>query len=607
MIAIENVSKSYGGQKLFTGVSFTIHPRERIGLCGRNGSGKTTLLRILAGEEEPDTGRVVFPREYRVGYLKQHHTWHFSTVVEELCHHIPGEEKPRYQAEKLLHGLGFSQEMITLSPDQLSGGYQMRLALACVLIAEPNLLLLDEPTNYLDIVSIRFLKNLLRGWKGELVVISHDRDFLDDIITHTLYIHRQRARKMEGETEKMYQQIALEEEVYEKTRIHEEKKRQQIELFISRFRAKARLASQAKSRARMLAKMEKKEKLEKLPELDFHFSYATTTAKILLEVENLSFGYDRPLFQKLSFRVEKGECVAVVGRNGQGKTTLLEVLRGNKKPWTGTISYHPQAVTHFFGQSEVDKLHPDHTIEEEILTAMENRDRTQARTIAGLMLFEGELAEKTLKVLSGGERHRVLLGKLLARPANLLLLDEPTNHLDMDATDALLAALDQFPGGIVLVTHNESFLRVLATKFIIFDEGKVRIFEGTYDDFLEKIGWAWETEDKKTPPQEVKKNTRQKRAEIVQEKSRLLRPLQKQLETLEQYIISLEEKKNHFHTLLLEASATSHAENLRIYGKSLKEIDEELQKAYEDYYNLATEVEEKQKWYEQKLEEIDSL
>ncbi len=607
MIAVENISKSYGGQKLFADVSFTIHPRERIGLCGRNGSGKTTLLRILAGEEEPDAGRVVFPREYRVGYLKQHHTWRASTAVEEVCQHIPGEEKPRYRAEKLLHGLGFTPEMMALAPSQLSGGYQMRLALACVLIAEPNLLLLDEPTNYLDIVSIRFLKNLLIGWKGELVVISHDRDFLDEIITHTLYIHRQRTRKMEGETEKMYQQIALEEEVYEKTRIHEEKKRQQIELFISRFRAKARLASQAKSRARMLAKMERKEKLEKLPELDFHFPYAETTAKILLEVENLSFGYERPLFQKLSFRVEKGECVAVVGQNGQGKTTLLEVLRGNKTPWTGTVSYHPQALTHFFGQSEVDKLHPDHTIEEEILMALEERQRTQARTIAGLMLFEGSLAEKTIKVLSGGERHRVLLGKLLARPANLLLLDEPTNHLDMDATDALLAALDQFPGGIVLVTHNESFLRVLATKFIIFDKGRVRVFEGTYDDFLEKIGWTWETEDKKTNTPEVKKNPRQKRAEIVQEKSRVLRPLQQQLEKLEHHIASLEEEKNRFTTLLMEASVASDAENIRVYGKSLKETEDKLHKAYEEYYALASAVEEKQKWYEQKLEEIERL
>ncbi|MFN4215807.1 MAG: ABC-F family ATP-binding cassette domain-containing protein [Brevinematales bacterium] len=604
MIAVENIAKSYGGQKLFSEVSFTIHPRERIGLCGRNGSGKTTLLRLFSGEEEVDEGRIVFPRDYRIGYLKQHLVWREKTALEEVRQHIPGEEKPAYEAEKLLHGLGFSHEMVGFSPSALSSGYQMRLALACVLVSKPDLLLLDEPTNYLDILSIRFLKNLLLGWKGEMIIISHDRDFLDEVITHTLYIHRQRIRKMEGKTEKMYTQIALEEEVYEKTRIHEEKKRQQIELFISRFRAKARLASQAKSRQRMLAKMERKEKLEKLPELEFHFPYAETSAKILLEVEGLSFGYERPLFENLSFRVEKGECVAVVGRNGQGKTTLLEVIRGQKTPWIGKVTYHPQTKVQYFGQSEVERLHPENTIEEEIMNSLGERNRTQARNIAGAMLFEGSLAEKPIGVLSGGERYRVLLGKILARSSNLLLLDEPTNHLDMEATDALLAALDQFPGGIVLVTHNEAFLRVLATKFVVFNEGRVLVFEGTYDDFLKKIGWDWEVEEKREFSSGTNQRiNRQKRAEIVQEKSRVLKPLQQRLAQLEKEIAGMEEEKNRLTTLLLEASVASDGERIRVYGVSLKQVERTLEEKYEAYYILASEVEEKEKEYDWRLKE----
>jgi len=604
MIAVENIAKSYGGQVLFTEASFTIHPRERIGLCGRNGTGKTTLLRLLSGEEEVDEGRMVFPREYRVGYLKQHVNWREESILEEVRQSIPGEEKPAYEAEKLLHGLGFTHDMMAMSPTALSSGYQMRLALACVLASRPDLLLLDEPTNYLDILAIRFLKNFLLGWKGELVIISHDRDFLDEVITHTLFIHRQRIRKMEGKTEKMYQQIALEEEVYEKTRLHEEKKRQQIELFISRFRAKARLASQAKSRARMLEKMQRKEKLEKLPELDFHFPYAETTAKILLEVHDLSFGYEKPLFERVSFRVEKGECVAIVGRNGQGKTSLLEVIRGNRTPWRGSVSYHPQVKVQYFGQSEVDKLHPENTIEEEIMAALPERNRTQARTIAGAMLFEGSLAEKPVRVLSGGERHRLLLGKILARPSNLLLLDEPTNHLDMEATDALLAALDQFPGGVVLVTHNESFLRVLATKFVVFDGGRVRVFEGTYDDFLEKIGWEWEKEEKKEASFAQNRISRQKRAEIIQEKSRVLRPLQQRLSGLEEEIARLEEEKNRVTTRLMEASVASDGEGIRVYRIALKQLEQTLSEAYERYYALAEEVEQKEKEYEAKLSEV---
>lgn len=605
MVAVENIAKSYGGQLLFSEASFTIHPRERIGLCGRNGSGKTTLLRILAGEEEVDRGRVVFPREYRVGYVKQVLSWKYPMVLEEVRQAMVDEEKPAYRAEKLLHGLGFTHEMMELAPEKLSSGFQMRLALAQALIAQPNLLLLDEPTNYLDILAVRFLKSLLLSWKGELVIISHDRDFLDEVITHTLFIHRQRIRKMEGETEKMYQQIALEEEVYEKTRIHEEKKRQQIELFISRFRAKARLASQAKSRMRMLAKMERKDKLEKLPELDFAFPYAETTAKVLLEVEDLAFGYEKPLFEGLSFQVEKGECVAVVGRNGQGKTTLLEVIRGNKRPWRGRVSYHSQAKVVFFGQSEVDKLHPDHTIEEEIMTVLPERQKTVARNLAAAMLFEGDAAEKPIRVLSGGERHRVLLAKLLAQPANLLLLDEPTNHLDMDATDALLAALDQFEGGIVLVTHNEMFLRVLATRFVIFDGGRVRVFHGTYDDFLEKIGWEEEEEKENFSESIPKKNIRQKRASIVQEKSRVLKPLERQLAELEKTIEQAEEEKNHITTLLMEASVRSDGEVIREQSIALKLQEKRLQELYEAYYALASDVEEKQSFYDAQLKECE--
>jgi len=239
------------------------------------------------------------------------------------------------------------------------------------------------------------------------------------------------------------------------------------------------------------------------------------------------------------------------------------------------------------------------------MTVFPERQKTVARNLAAAMLFEGDAAEKPIRVLSGGERHRVLLAKLLAQPANLLLLDEPTNHLDMDATDALLAALDQFEGGIVLVTHNEMFLRVLATRFVIFDGGRVRVFHGTYDDFLEKIGWEEEEEKENFSESIPKKNIRQKRASIVQEKSRVLKPLERQLAELEKTIEQAEEEKNHITTLLMEASVRSDGEVIREQSIALKLQEKRLQELYEAYYALASDVEEKQSFYDAQLKECE--
>jgi len=290
MITVENLTKSYGRRVLLDGVGFSLGRGERTGLVGRNGHGKTTLLRLIIGEEQPDEGKVVLPRNYRMGYVTQNLSFTADSAVLEGCLGLPEDHRDEsWQVEKILSGLGFGREQMDAPPRALSGGFQVRLNLAKVLVSDPDLLLLDEPTNYLDIASIRWLTRFLNAWKKELMLITHDRGFMDNVCTHILGIHRSRLRKIQGNTGKYYDQIARDEEIYEKTRVNEEKKRKEVELFISRFRAKARLANMVQSRIKTLEKQGRKERLEHIRELELSFNEAPFTAKYMLDARELSF------------------------------------------------------------------------------------------------------------------------------------------------------------------------------------------------------------------------------------------------------------------------------------------------------------------------------
>ncbi len=546
MIRAEKISKSFGDRLLFDAVDFSLNPRERVGLVGRNGNGKTTLLRIIAGEESLDAGQIVVPKGYRIGYLRQELEFTRPTILEEAASALPPQEAGSlWKAEKILAGLGFVQGDFPRAPGEFSGGFLVRLNLAKALLAEPNLLLLDEPTNFLDITSIRWVERFLGQWPGELIVISHDRGFMDRVVTHVMGIHRCRIRKMPGTTDTYYGRIAQEEEIHEKTRLNDERRRREIELFISRFRAKARLAGLVQSRIKTLAKMEKRQKLEKLKTLEFSFREAPLPGKIALQARGLHFAWrpEEPLLENFSISVAAGERVAIVGPNGRGKTTLLKILAGVLPPSRGEVVYPPAIRMGYFEQTHVGHLVPNRTVEEEILYSDAGVDRQLARDICGAMLFSGDEALKKVSVLSGGEKSRVLLGKIIASPANLLLLDEPTNHLDLEACDALLAALDAFSGAVILVTHNEMFLHALAERLIVFRERGVDVFEGTYAEFLAKGGW----QDEKAPgsptpslgrpglepPRDVRRDRKRRRAEIASRRSRAMRPLEQEMKRLE--------------------------------------------------------------------------
>ncbi len=573
MFQVKDLSISFSGHILLEDATFSLQKGERCGLVGRNGSGKTTLLRLLTKQELPDTGEIAIPRNYTLGYLDQHIRFQSSTVLEEGALGLRPEESDQlYQVEALLFGLGFKEEDLERSPHDLSGGYHLRLHLAKLLAGKPDCLLLDEPTNYLDIVSIRWFTRFLKQWKGEFILISHDREFMDGVTTHTMGIHRQKVVKIPGDTVAFFEQILLKEEVHEKTRVSLEKKRAHAQSYVDRFGAKASKAAQAQARLKMIGRIPVLEKLKELYQLAFNFNEAPFPGKKMLEAEQVSFAYDKPLIENFSLEVGKGERIALIGKNGRGKSTLLRLLTGELTPRAGHISAAENVRMGYFGQTNIDRLHAAQTIQEEIASANPHLNLTEIRSLCGIMMFGGDLASKKISVLSGGEKSRVLLGKILAAPCNLLLLDEPTHHLDMESIEALIDALEEFEGAVLLVTHSELILKRLALdKIVICHQGKQELFYGNYEEFLAKKGWPEETAAAKPKKQPI--DDKKERAEKMSARSKLLKPLEQQIAACEEEIARLEEEQGKLAGVLQESSGLPMQEALKSFAAQQKELD----------------------------------
>lgn len=497
MIQIQNLHKYYGEQVVLDQVSLQMGKGERLGLIGRNGHGKSTIFRLILGEETPNGGTISIPKNYRIGHMSQHLHFEYPTVREEVISALPEQDggwKEEWKADEMLHGLGFSMEDLGKAPSMFSGGFQIRLNLAKLLLAEPQLLLLDEPTNYLDITSVRWLQKFLREWQDELILITHDRQFMNAVCTHSAAIHRQKLRKVEGDTYKLMNQIVEEEEQYNRTADNEEQKRADLERFISKFKAKASKSRQAQSRVKQLEKMEPKEKFTRIESLEFSFRDAPFPAKRLMAVDGVEFNYSKgpTLFKNLAFEVFMGDRIGIMGANGKGKSTLMNLLAGEIQPIQGEVKLHDAVKMGYFGQTNIQRLSPENRVFEEIAESLPLNEKGRARALAGVMMFEYDAQLKKVKVLSGGEKSRVMLGKILAQPSNLLLLDEPTHHLDMESIEALEEAIDEFDGAVLIVTHSEEILRTICTKLVVFDDNQSFVFDGTYDEFLEQVGWAEE-------------------------------------------------------------------------------------------------------------------
>ena len=609
MIQLTNISKSFATQELFSNLDFRLNSRMRVGLVGRNGSGKSTLFKLILDEEQPDSGEISIPKNYKIGALEQHLKFSEKTVRQEAALALEEDMKyDTYRVEKILFGLGFVQADLDKDPLSFSGGYQIRINLAKLLVTEPNLLLLDEPTNYLDIVSLRWLKSFLKSFEGEVILITHNRDFMDSVTTHTMGIVRKKLSLIAGDTHKFYEQLALNDELHVKTKAGQDKKIKELEEFIAKNKTRASTAALAQSKVKQLEKMERMEDISHDSTLKFDFNFKETPAKILLDVKDLSFGYseDNLLFKNISFSVKKGECLGIIGKNGKGKSTLLNVLSRELKQINGTVDMHTTAKFAHFGQTNINHLNLNKTVFEEIYGVNATLSMSRARSICGAMMFSGESADKKISLLSGGEKSRVMLGKILVDDVNILFLDEPTNHLDMDSIDSLSQAIQNFNGAVVIVTHSEELLRKVANRLVVFAKGGAELFDGKYDEFLEKIGWEEEEPEKKvkTIPKSNQHANKKQRAYLISQRNKETSPLKKKLEKLESLIIRTEEQLELNQQELIKISASGDSGRLAELYKEVATQEQSIEESFEELEIVQEEFDKIVEAYKVKIEQL---
>ncbi|MBI5855076.1 MAG: ABC-F family ATP-binding cassette domain-containing protein [Nitrospirae bacterium] len=472
MLQIEDVSKQYGPRILLQNAWAHLRPQTRTGLVGPNGAGKTTLLRMILGEESPDKGTIRKRPRLRIGYLPQELELLSGKTVLDAAHR---NEYPEHEAKRILSGLGFSEADFARPVENLSGGYRMRVALASLLLSNPDVLMLDEPTNHLDRPTQTWFEQFLLKSGMTILLISHDTRFLDQITTHIWEIHNHRIRECRGNYSTFLEWRAAVDAQESSAAKRQEKEITRVQTFIDRFRYQANKASQVQSRIKQLEKVKRIELTRDPKRVRFKFPEPPASGRHVFELRNIDKQYgEKIIYRNLDFRVERGQRVALVGENGAGKSTLLKMLAGVLEFEKGTRTLGHGVTVHYFAQHQADTLNPEHTILDSLAEISNHAETNFLRGLAGAFLFSGPDQKKPIKALSGGERNRVALARMLVEPANTLLLDEPTNHLDPASVNVLTDAMIDFPGTIVFISHDPTFLMRIATRVVEIDDGTRR-------------------------------------------------------------------------------------------------------------------------------------
>ncbi|MEM9157658.1 MAG: ABC-F family ATP-binding cassette domain-containing protein [Verrucomicrobiota bacterium] len=640
MISLKNIRLQYGERFIFRDETATIGAKDRIGLVGSNGMGKTTLLRVLTGQEDLDSGEIVRAKHTTIGYLPQdgiHSSGRslydeVASVFEEVQNLTKWIEEASEELQSLdtnseeyhetlerigswevlledhdatklpskiktiLAGLGFEQGDFERDTGEFSGGWQMRIALAKLLLANPSLLLLDEPTNHLDISSQQWLENYLAKYEGSLLMVSHDRSFLDTLCTRIFEVTLGALNRYQGNYSKFEVQSAQQREHLRKAQANQQREIEKAEEFINRFRAKATKARQVQSRIKALDKVERIELEEEESAIAFSFPSSPRSGQTILEVKQLCKSYgDLAVLDKIDLKIERGDRIAVVGVNGAGKSTLVKVISGDEPYQSGEIAMGSQTVPTYFAQHQADTLDPELdalSIVEQVAPAGHNKN---LRSVLGSFLFRGDDVFKKVKVLSGGERNRLALAKILVQPSNFLVLDEPTNHLDINSQNVLQNAIRDYDGSFIIVSHNRAFVDPIVNKTLEVRKDGISLFPGNVSDYLrhlEETQVAVEDPAKNGPTphsrpvnSENPKEARRRRAELQKK----LSPIKKKLAETEDKIATLEERQAVIEALLADPEYFKKPEapdTMREYDLNKDKIDS----AYTRWQELSDQI-----------------
>jgi len=636
LLALENITLHLGDRELLDGVSTFINPGERIGLVGPNGAGKSTLLKIIMGIQEMDDGFVALANEETLGYLPQDGVdpdftltvleevetafaelfeleMKVKDIQEKLSQIDPkGKEyeklmerygvlqtelessglyELRSEVEKVLMGLGFSEEDFHRNTSEFSGGWLMRIALAKLLLRRPTYLLLDEPTNHLDIESLQWMENFLNNYEGAVVVVSHDRAFLDTITTRTLALRSGDISDYAGNYSFYEKKWEEERELLMNAKKNQEKQINETQEFIDRFRYKATKARQVQSRIKQLEKMEQIEIDDEQNNVSFRFPEPPRSGQVVMKLEDLHKSYDEyQVFSGIDYEIERGDKVAIVGPNGAGKSTLIRILAGNEPFQEGNRIEGHNVTVNYFAQHQADELDPKKNALETLMDAGSNQKESRLRTILGCFLFQGDDVFKKVKVLSGGEKSRLALAKMLLSPANLLIFDEPTNHLDMSSKNILQQAIQQYEGTCIIVSHDRAFLDPTVNKVLEVQPGYIKTYLGNVSYYLARKKEEEEQEKKAesvaaekeadTNDQLSRKEQRRIEAERRNEISRRTKPIRQKIESLEKEIEQMESRKMEIEEAMAQPDFYDDEKKVKKFSLEYDQLKADLTDRY---------------------------